>query len=526
MTDAERQLVDLYLDGDLPEREHASLFQRFESDPEALAYLAARTQLNVDLRRSFKRRKLQQLAVAGAATSTSQASLERVRPSWLSWHPLAAAAAAAVMVAGLAWWLWPHAGDPIAGESVAVAPAPTQVAVVTQLVDAMWNDVRFQTNDRVPMGRLSLKAGLVRLQFLSGATVVIEGPAELELTSDHGAEVLSGLVTANVPPVAEGFTLTAAGWRAVDRGTVFGIDASSPERTEVHVIEGKVDMHRGADAAVSSTLTSGKTARLTSTTLIEQKAASAHFPREADVIDRAARASQNQFDAWKLRSNSLAADPGLVLYLDFEAIDAERGIIRNRAPEASPRSDATLIGGEWTQGRWPGKNAVAFHRVGDLIRTSLLKRLTAATFIVSLRIEPESPLTQTILLTPDVGPGQIYWLISGLEKPNSGDGTVFIKTGDQPKNLRFASNRPLKRAELGQWHTLAVVHDPDNKRVRHYLDGALVRENPLDDSHPLKLRQLVIGNWGFTTEPRNFAGRMDELAVFKRALSDEEISRF
>ena len=99
-------------------------------------------------------------------------------------------------------------------------------------------------------------------------------------------------------------------------------------------------------------------------------------------------------------------------------------------------------------------------------------------------------------------------------------------TGDQPKNLRFASNRPLKRAELGQWHTLAVVHDPVNKRVRHYLDGALVRENPLDDSHPLKLRQLVIGNWGFNTEPRNFAGRMDELAVFKRALSDDEISKF
>ena len=165
MTDAERQLVDLYLDSDLPEREHASLFQRFETDPEALAYLAARTQLNVDLRRSFKRRKLQQLAVAGAATSTSQASLKRVRPSWLSWHPLAAAAAAAaaVMVAGHALWLWPRAGDPIAVESVAVAPALTQVAVVTQLVDAMWNDVRFQTNDRVPMGRFSLKAGPIKV---------------------------------------------------------------------------------------------------------------------------------------------------------------------------------------------------------------------------------------------------------------------------------------------------------------------------------------------------------------------------
>jgi hypothetical protein len=147
--------------------------------------------------------------------------------------------AAAVMVTALAWWFWPRGGDLIATESGEEALNAKQVAVVTQVVDAKWDDVGFQTNDRVPMGRFSLKAGLVRLQFLSGATVVIEGPAELDLTSEHGAEVRSGLVTANVPPVAEGFTLTAAGWRAVDRGTVFGIDARSPETTEVHVIEGR-----------------------------------------------------------------------------------------------------------------------------------------------------------------------------------------------------------------------------------------------------------------------------------------------
>jgi hypothetical protein len=167
-----------------------------------------------------------------------------------------------------------------------------------------------------------------------------------------------------------------------------------------------------------------------------------------------------------------------------------------------------------------GQGHHAFQRASDLIRTSLGTRFDAATFIVSLRIEPESPLTQTILLSPDVGSGQLYWLISGHEKPNRGNGTVFIKTGNQPKDLRFASGRPLKRAELGQWHTFAVVHDPANRRVRHYLDGALLKEDPL------KLRQLVIGNGGFTSEPRNFSGRMDELAVFNRALSDEEIARF
>ena len=92
MTDSERQLVDLYLDGVLPESEHALLFQRLETDPEALVYLASRTQLNVDLRRSFKRRKLQQTAVACAATSM----VRQPRSVWFSWRPLAAAAAGIV----------------------------------------------------------------------------------------------------------------------------------------------------------------------------------------------------------------------------------------------------------------------------------------------------------------------------------------------------------------------------------------------------------------------------------------------
>lgn len=96
MTDAERQLVDLYLDGGLPASEHPLLFERLETDPKALAYLAARSQLNVDLRRSFKRRKLQQMAVVATAVNTRYDSRERTRAYWWSWRPLTVAAAGIV----------------------------------------------------------------------------------------------------------------------------------------------------------------------------------------------------------------------------------------------------------------------------------------------------------------------------------------------------------------------------------------------------------------------------------------------
>ena len=106
MTDSECQLVDLYLDGVLPESEHALLFQRLEADPEALVYLASRTQLNVDLRRSFKRRKLQQMAVAGAATIM----VRQPRSVWFSWRPLTAAAAGIVLGMFCTSVVWAYAG--------------------------------------------------------------------------------------------------------------------------------------------------------------------------------------------------------------------------------------------------------------------------------------------------------------------------------------------------------------------------------------------------------------------------------
>lgn len=97
MTDSEHQLVDLYLDGALPESEHALLFQQLATDPEAMTYLAGRSELHADLRHAFKRRNLQQLAVASAVTSALLDARKRTPASWLSWRPLTAAAAGLVI---------------------------------------------------------------------------------------------------------------------------------------------------------------------------------------------------------------------------------------------------------------------------------------------------------------------------------------------------------------------------------------------------------------------------------------------
>jgi len=92
VNDSERQQLDLFLDGDLSDAESAGLLTRLEDDPQAVAYLAERALLHNDLRRSIKRRKLQQWAVAQAACGEAPpVSAPPARSLRLAGAPLAAA---------------------------------------------------------------------------------------------------------------------------------------------------------------------------------------------------------------------------------------------------------------------------------------------------------------------------------------------------------------------------------------------------------------------------------------------------
>jgi hypothetical protein len=69
-----------------------------------------------------------------------------------------------------------------------------------------------------------------------------------------------------------------------------------------------------------------------------------------------------------------------------------------------------------------------------------------------------------------------------------------------------------------------VVHDVAAMQMRFFVNGRLVSEQALRDAEPLDLEQIVVGNWGYDTQQAsNFAGRMDELAIFSDVLQADEI---
>ena len=94
---------------------------------------------------------------------------------------------------------------------------------------------------QLPAQRLQLDSGLLELRFTSGATVILEGPADFEVASALRCVLHRGTVVARVPEQARGFTVEGPRGRLVDLGTEFGVRVGNSGDTEVHVLKGRVE---------------------------------------------------------------------------------------------------------------------------------------------------------------------------------------------------------------------------------------------------------------------------------------------
>src|SRR5262249_6431933 len=112
------------------------------------------------------------------------AATPEARRAWVRpWMIGVAALAGCVLVA---IGLWPR---PIILPSPSRPDAPPERtddsgAVLTQTDHAVWEDASMPARlGPLPPGKLALKSGYAHLEFYNGATVILEGPAELRLIS-------------------------------------------------------------------------------------------------------------------------------------------------------------------------------------------------------------------------------------------------------------------------------------------------------------------------------------------------------
>ena len=89
--------------------------------------------------------------------------------------------------------------------------------------------------------RLELAQGFAELTFDSGARIVLEGPASLELVSAWNATLHRGRLRANVPSEAMGFSISNPAVEVVDLGTEFSMVADGTNSADVLVLKGMIE---------------------------------------------------------------------------------------------------------------------------------------------------------------------------------------------------------------------------------------------------------------------------------------------
>ncbi len=169
---------------------------------------------------------------------------------------VATISAVAAMLAITAWYL-------VGGfQSVLPEYDRNRVRFVAQVIadaDCQWGE---QTAQAVQGGllkvddRLDLIAGIAKIRFDSGGEVVLRGPAELRVDSGMSCYLVHGELSADVPPVAHGFTVHTPLGQVVDLGTQFGVNVG--DEIEVQVFEGECELHPNQSPSQKASSQGGK----------------------------------------------------------------------------------------------------------------------------------------------------------------------------------------------------------------------------------------------------------------------------
>ena len=458
-----------------------------------------------------------------APTAALSAFRQRGLSGWI------AAAVAVVVLAGV----WLSDGETPVPPDPAVAnteePSDRGVAVLTRASGLVGEDVAALTpGATIPPGELSWEAGLLQLEFYGGATVIAEGPATLEVVDDARVVCRSGRLRAHVPEPARGFAVLAPTVELVDLGTEFGIDVATNGSTEVHVFDGKVelfDARSNRDQQTRRELTAGDAVALDPDGVAETiDARSEDFvtPLKLNDLTRAQR--QEQLDDWRTYRDSLQTDKRIVAFFPFDHVEGDDRTLTGFTAGGATLEGA-IVGCEWSEGRWPEKAALQFKRPGDRVRISIPGQFDSLTYATWLRLDGLDRRFNSLLLTDGFSTNAPHWQIRR-------DGRMILGVRHETAGAHDYLTEPVfNLSRLGQWVHLVTVFDAAAGQVRHYVNGALLTQEPIrpSASGQLTIGSATIGNWSLagakhqSTKIRNLNGRIDELVVFGEALSEQEI---
>jgi hypothetical protein len=461
----------------------------------------------------------------------------RVPRAWRRWILVAAA----LVLAGMIARHWPSdrpgsvivPGPPTAGAPPRLGLA-RGFAVVVQLAAAEWEPGPWQRpseGDLLAAGRLVLRSGRITLGLLSGVTLTLEGPADLELLSIDRVHCRRGKLRTCVPRGAEGFVVTTPGSAVVDLGTEFGLNVADDGKARVMVFRGE------AEAAVLNE--AGAPVR---SQQVSERRAFAIDPRSGQIEEAAAHSvdfvapsvlapTPLALDA-SYREAVLAAGPWA--YWRFEAM--EDGVVaeevagrrplratgpvkvvgaggRNRCLEFGPdeAEQSVAMDGLWEPPIDPGYAVELWAlpgRIGHAALASLIAPGPPTEDYKHLFLLELTASDRRSLLSPG-----LFRFLHRWPPGDSGGDNLFSTWHYVPY----------------RWHH--IVAQRTGWRLELYVDGIPTRPVTAPSALATEPCRVLLGRLKPVPRPtgrvhsRPFVGLIDELALYNRPLAAEEIRR-
>jgi hypothetical protein len=368
-------------------------------------------------------------------------------------------------------------------------------------------------------------------------TLRLEGPASFVLMADGGASLNYGKLTADVSLQYDSFVVeTPVGRVLVNNNSNVGVAASSGD-VEIHVFSGTAEVAAPWASNLQETnalrIRAGRSIRIKpsdsgNVEVVRGRASPGRFASEVSMSSDLLEISDEYVEAVK-KSSPLA-----YWRMDAPVNDVVKNVM-------SEHYNAHALGKpNWVEER--GNMSVEFGTGLDadklralLITDEPFKQLNTDTYSIELWAKPSHYHWGTIvsLATPpaknkvaagmhgvlfELGGRSLYY--TGIEHPGrirflhrsppSADTNLGTSCfSDQPYGLR-------------KWQHLVAVKDKSQMRL--YVDSKLM--GTVKDSSPLSGDfELVVGQIDRDRDIRPFFGQVDELAFYKRALTEQEIEQ-
>lgn len=400
------------------------------------------------------------------------------------------------------------------------------VAMLNLVVDTKWAS-GFEiprAGASLEPGQLAFKSGFVQVVFYSGARVTIQGPADFNLESQNQISLAQGRLVAEVPPQAHGFLVRTGQATVRDLGTSFGLEVKD-QQTALHVFKGSVELQTSVNG-VKEELLEGAGALLEASRPPQYiSARPAAFTSLFEVQDRSTAEEVERFSRWREASKQLNSDPSLLLHLDFQGDTSPEWQLANSGNQRAAAPDATVVGGQWSDGRWPGKRALEFQSMNDRVRLSVPGEFDSVTLVVWARVQGLDRKINSLFMSDGFVSGTVHWSIRD-------DGVLGLTViGRRPGQFQIIASPPVIGLDkFGMWLHLAAVIDREKEVVTHYVNGVSVGSTLLRIETPFHVGPAELGNWNASGFPgddpfliRNFSGAMDEFLLFSRALNADEV---